>query len=244
MLLRKLIPGVVLALLLLSGVTPCLAAGEVVCVFDNDYPPFSFVDKGQPAGLEIELLQAVARKAGVRLFFRPLPWNQALGQMTVGHAQIITGLTPTPERRRLFLILEPPNAVATSVIMVREGSKVRSLDDLAGRRVGVQRGSNQVDQMKSRSAADLVLLDSEGACLKAVLEGKVDAAAVTDVSSRHLIASQGLTGLAALEQPLDSEPVHFALTKSQTELAKRLEEALKAVRASGEYEQIRQRWLD
>jgi ABC-type amino acid transport substrate-binding protein len=241
---RHLLICFLLALLCLLPAAPCPAASEVVCVFDRDYPPFSYIENGQPAGFEIDLVRAAAKQAGIKLVLRPLPWGQAQGQMAVGHAQIIAGMSPTPERRRLYIFLDPPNAMAKSVIVARQGGEVRVLDDLAGRRVGALKGSNQVDQLKARPRVEIALFDSEALALKAVAEDLVDAAAATDVTARHSIADHGLKGLFFLDQPLDSEPLHFALAPSQIDLAERLDAALKALRASGEYERLRKRWLD
>lgn len=241
---RHLLIVLLLAFACLVPAAPCPAAGEAVCVFDRDYPPFSFLENGKPTGFEVELLRAAAKQAGVRLVLRPLPWGQAQGQVAVGHAQIIAGLSPTPERRRLYIILEPPNAMAKSVIIARKGGEVRGLDDLNGRRVGALRGSNQVDQLKARPGVETVLFDSEAQALKALAGGQVEAAAATDVTARHSIAALDLKDLLILDQPLDSEPLHFALGLSQQDLAQRLDAALQSLRASGEYDRLRQRWLE
>lgn len=235
--------AILLALACLSPAAPSPAAGETVCVFDHAFPPFSFVENGQPTGLEIDLINAAAKQAGVRLILRPLPWSQALGQVAVGHAQIITGLTPTPERRRLYLVLEPANAIVTSVVFARQDGDIKSSDDLRHRRVGVLRGSTEEAQLKTRKDVQVVPFDSESLALKALAEGRVEAAAGADLSVLHSIAQLGLKGITPLSPPLGSEPLHFALAQSQKALAGRLEEALKALRDSGEYERIRERWL-
>jgi ABC-type amino acid transport substrate-binding protein len=236
--------AIVLALTWLVPAGPGQAAGEIVYVFDNDFPPFSYLDKGKPVGFDIDLMQAAAKLTGTRLILRPLPWGQAQGQVAVGHAQIISGITPTPERRRLYLFLEPANQISQTLIYVREGSQISNLADLAGRRVGAQRGSTHETLLNAREGVQVIVFDSGIAALQALVDGQVDAAAGTTVVASHTISDMGLKGLVPLAEPLASEPLHFALALSQTVLAGRLEEALKTLRANGEYERISKRWLD
>jgi ABC-type amino acid transport substrate-binding protein len=236
--------AIVLTLICLVCAGPVQAGGEAVYVFDKDFPPFTYLEDGRPAGFEIELMQAAAKLAGVRLTLRPLPWGQAMGQVAVGHAQIISGLTPTPERRRLYLILEPANVTLRSLIYVREGGRIHNLADLAGRRVGAQRGSTHEGLLKAREGVTVVTFDSETLGLQALSEGQVDASAATGMSARHTIANLGLTGIVPLEEILALEPLHFAMALSQKALAESLGTALKTLRDNGEYERLRKRWLD
>lgn len=222
---------------------PAWAADELVCVFDQDFPPFSYLENGRPLGLDVDLPSAAAGTQGIRLLFRPLPWSQAKAQMAAGQAHIISGLTDTGERRKLYRFLDQPYATLTSLVFIKEGGRIGSLEDLAGRRVGTLGGSSYEAVLRARPGVAVVTFESEALALKALAAGQVEACAGSELTARHGLAKLGLTGIKALPQPLNQEPLYFAVGLGQEGLAARLQEGLQALRASGEFDRIEKRWL-
>ncbi len=220
------------------------AGDGVVCVFDQDFPPFSYLENGRPVGLDVDLLRAVAERQGINLSFRPLPWSQAKAQMAAGQAQVISGLTDTGERRKLYRFVEQPYAMLKSLVFIREGGEIRTLDDLVGRRVGTLGGSSYEAILRARPGVAVVTFESEGLALRALAEGQVEAMAGSELTARHGLAALGQPGITALPQPLNEEPLYFAVGMGQESLAARLREGLQALRDSGEFDRIKNRWLN
>ena len=120
-------------------------AGRMVVGTSLDYPPFSYRDaQFQPTGFDVALIREIAARLGVQTDIRDIAFDSlftALDQQQIDVA--IAAISVTPEREQLanfsnvyFVGEESILAQANSSITV-----ITSLSDMAGRRVGVQRGS-------------------------------------------------------------------------------------------------------
>lgn len=70
----------------------------LVLLGDRDLRPYEFLDNGQPRGVNVELVQAVARVLGRPLELRLAGWEEAQARMLSGEGQGLTFLGRTPPR--------------------------------------------------------------------------------------------------------------------------------------------------
>ncbi|GFH40423.1 ABC transporter permease subunit [Lactococcus insecticola] len=143
--------------------------------------PFVFKDpsSGKLEGVDADIVRAVAKELGVKTVksklvkFENLPLEVSKGSVNLA----ADGMYITDERKKI--------ADFTSVIYyeadalsVQKNSTIRTLDDLKGKKIGVQKGSSFVDYAeklkKSGKIADYVLFGSQSDVLVGVSAGKVD----------------------------------------------------------------------
>jgi polar amino acid transport system substrate-binding protein len=62
------------------------AAGIPVTIYaDDGYPPYSYLDRGRPAGLYYEIVKAVtSRMGGYHVTIRPVPWKRGMALLRSG----------------------------------------------------------------------------------------------------------------------------------------------------------------
>ena len=123
-----------------------LDKGVFVLGLDDSFPPMGFRDENNEiVGFDIDLAREVTSRMGVELKLQPIDWNAKEQELNTGNIDCIwNGFTITPERREMINFSDPyvDNA---QVAVVRGDSQVRSLADLAGKRVGIQAGSSASD---------------------------------------------------------------------------------------------------
>ena len=127
-----------------------------------------FYDFGQARGFEVELAreyekslnQGAANVDRVRVVFLPTPFDRLLDELGAGRGDIAAaGLTVTPERRRQVAFAAPFILDAKEVVVTgRGGPEIGSLEDLAGLRMLVRKGSSYVAHLEALSAR----LEAEG----------------------------------------------------------------------------------
>jgi membrane-bound lytic murein transglycosylase MltF len=126
----------------------------LVCFSDTNFA----VVRGSPQGLEYELLHNYetfldregGRRKGKPLFvFIPVPREQIIPLLLEGRGDIAAGLTITPQTEKLVAFTTPYITDVSEVIVMRKGvSGLRSLKDLAGRRVHVVAGSGYAEHLR------------------------------------------------------------------------------------------------
>ncbi|HJV33499.1 transporter substrate-binding domain-containing protein, partial [Geomonas sp.] len=250
-LLRRLWPLTALALLILVPLcSPAARAEEsgkevVVVGGDSNYPPYEFLDKsGQPAGFNVELTQAIAEVMGLHVEIKLGPWDSMRRALAHGEVDIVQGMALSKERTREVDFSTPHAILYQSIWVRRDDRRIRSLKDLHGKEVIVMRNSIMEEFMRSFDlSAKLVLVDSLADALKLLNSGKHDCALVSKLTGKYLENELGLKRIVPVAEPILTQEYGFAVRKGNTELLAKFNEGLAVLKRSGQYEQIRSKWL-
>lgn len=220
-----------LFLLLAAGWTGSWASEAVpgpdeVVVGISDSPPWKMVVEGQSAqGIEVELIQLLFQRLGLRPRFVGMPWARCLKSVEDGEVDLISGVLRLPEREGTMHFLEPAYKTSSNkVFYVRrgQGPVLRRCEDLAGLTVGVVRGQRYFQPFDSD---DGILRDeaTTAECsLKKLAKGRVSAVVCTESTCDWLIANNGMAGLFE-KSPLrheDPTPVYFVLSRKSRHAAR------------------------
>ena len=115
-----------------AGAEPHLRVGA----YDNP-PKVGFSDSGQPQGIFIDLIEAIAKEEGWTLDYVPGTWAEGLDRLSKGEIDLMPDMALTREREELFAFHAEPVLSDWFQIYARRGSGIRSLVDLDGKRVAV-----------------------------------------------------------------------------------------------------------
>jgi polar amino acid transport system substrate-binding protein len=119
--------------------------------FDAEYPPFGYMaEDGSYTGFDLELAQAVCDLEGWTFVAKPIEWDSKNMELDSGSIDCIWNGFTINGREDQYTWSQP-YCDNTQVVVVKEGSGINTLADLAGKNVGVQ----------SDSAAESVLTDEE-----------------------------------------------------------------------------------
>jgi len=98
---------------------------------------------GQPAGLFVELLDAMARDEGWQLRYIPCQWSSCLQQLALGQIDLMPDVAFSSERAQRYDFHGVSVASSWSQVYSAPHLKVQSLTDLAGRRIAILQGGIQ-----------------------------------------------------------------------------------------------------
>jgi polar amino acid transport system substrate-binding protein len=117
------------------------------------FPPFDISDNGTYKGVDRELIDAVAKELGVKVSYLDLPWTSVLPGLEAKKFDLcIAPVTITKERMKRYAF-SVPIADATAALMKRADDKsIVKPEDIAGKTVGGQKGTSQVEQLKAFAA--------------------------------------------------------------------------------------------
>ncbi|KJY26233.1 hypothetical protein VR45_37475, partial [Streptomyces sp. NRRL S-495] len=139
------------------------AAGVLRIGSDLNYPPVAFRGTdGKPAGLDPDLAEALGNVLGLRIELVDTPFDELIPGVNARRFDVaMSGISDTPARRNALGENGMPTGrpgvdfvdyfIAWTSIIVQKGNPkgIRTLDDLCGRTVAVQRGTTQ-DEIVSR----------------------------------------------------------------------------------------------
>ncbi|MGX5673329.1 EAL domain-containing protein [Thermomonas fusca] len=180
--------------------------------------PKVYRDKdGHPAGLFVELLDAIARKQGWRVQYEPCEWSDCLARLEAGELDLMPDVAYTPERGRLFEFHAVPVAHSWSQVYKHRGLVVRAFPDLADLRVALLRGSVQEEELRHLLRElgvrwSMVEADSYGQAFAAVRDGRADVAIANNFFGARAARGFGLEETAILFNPAT---LYFAAPKGR-----------------------------
>ena len=143
--------------------------GTLVVAMNPEFAPFEFktlIDgKDTLVGADIELAKAIAKELDVKADFSVMSFNNVLASVTSGKADIaIAGISVTDERKKAYEFSDAYYEAENVVILKKADlATYISLESLAGKSVGAQKGSIQENIAKDQlPSSSLVSLTSNG----------------------------------------------------------------------------------
>ncbi len=114
-----------------------LTDGRFVVGFDADFPPYGFKDGSEYKGFDLDLARAVCAKKGWTFVANPINWDAKDMELNSGAIDCIwNGFTM--QGREAGYTWSSAYIDNSQVVLVKKGSPIKSLADLAGKTVGVQ----------------------------------------------------------------------------------------------------------
>ena len=146
---------------------------------DAAYAPFeSQNEKGEIVGMTIDMLSAVASKAGVEIKFVNTPWEGIFNSLQQGDRDILASSITITDERKQTMDFTNPYFDAYQLIAVKASSKVAKFDDLKKLKVGVQTGTTgdeAVTKLLGKNSTAIKRFESTPLALKELEAGGVDA---------------------------------------------------------------------
>jgi polar amino acid transport system substrate-binding protein len=211
---------------------------------DAAYAPFeSQNEKGEIVGFTIDIVNAVAQKAGLQVKFVNTPWEGIFNALAQGDRDMVaSSVTITPERQAT-MDFSAPYFDARQLIAVRNDSKVAGFNDLKTLKVGVQTGTTGmevVEKLQGKTSANIKRFESTPLALKELESGGLDAVVADNGVVIHYVANNASGKFKTVADPsFVPEQYGLAVKKgANAELLAGLNKGLAAIRADGSYERI------
>lgn len=209
---------------------------------DATYPPFESVSSQskEVAGFDVDVMRAIGERLGARVEFLVVPFDGILPALVSGkYDAVISALTITDERAREVLFSDPYYAAGQSIV-IKSGSVIRSVEDLAGRRIGVQLGTTGEREAQKIQKADVVSFDAIGAAFIDLASGRLDAV-IADTPTATLFANDH-PEIALVGTPITRESYGIAMRKGDIDLKQAVDSALHALDHEGTIRSLREKW--
>jgi len=232
----------------ISGV-PELEDGVLNVGSDIAYAPMEFFQEGTetPDGFDVDLGNVLAEELGVEAEFLNTGFDGLIpGLGTADYDVIMSAMTITEERSQEIDFIPYLNVGLGILVPAGNPNGIEGLEDLCGVTVAVQVGTIQEEMANEQSALcdqpiEVVTFDTNPLAVEDLRTGGSDAN-MADFPVAALDAEESDGDLEVVSPQVDPEPYGIGVSKDATALRDVLEQALEAVRDSGEYDDLLTKW--
>ena len=235
--------GLMLSSLVISGCAQPTATVRVAT--DATWPPFESINEQtkEIEGFDIDLMTAIAEKAGLEIEFMNVAWDPLLaGIAQCQYDAAISAMTITEERKKQFLFSDP-YFFAGQIVTVRiDNTDITSKDDLGGKVAGAQIGTTGSFEIEKIEGATLKTYDDIGLAYQDLMNKQIDAI-IADNPLALGYVGENPDKLKTVGEVFTDENYGIAVCKTKTDLLEKINEGLKAVKAEGLIEQLVEKWL-
>ncbi|WP_311836137.1 basic amino acid ABC transporter substrate-binding protein [Cellulomonas fimi] len=226
-----------------SGV-PLVQEGTITTCTHLPYKPFQFSEGGEIVGFDVDVVAEIAADLGVEqeIIDTPFEGIQTGEDLNTGKCDIAAaGMTITDVREEA-LDFSDPYFDASQALMVKAGSDIASLADLAGKRLGVQQATTgEIYAQENATDAELVQFEDLALLQTAVQTGQVDAA-INDNGVLYDFANENPDVEVVAE--LDTgEQYGLGVKTGSTELLDAVNASLERIREDGTYDALYEKWF-
>ena len=218
-------------------------AGKLTMATNATFPPYEMTtDNGTIEGIDVETAQAIADKLGLELQVDDMDFDAALLSVQQGKADIaMAGITVTDERKAVMAFSDS-YATGIQSIIVPEGSDIATADDLAGKKIGTQRGTTGYLYCSDDFGEDAVVAYDNGlTAVQALNNAQVDAVVIDNEPAKAYVESN--PGLKILDTSYAEEDYAIGMNKDNTVLLDAVNAALEELKADGTLQSIVDKYI-
>ncbi|WP_431883154.1 ABC transporter substrate-binding protein [Micromonospora gifhornensis] len=228
------------------------ADGVIKVGTDATYAPAEFLDTDGSTviGFDVELFNAVAQKLGLKAEYESAPFDAILPGVQSGKYEIgVSSFTINADRLQSVNMVSYFSAGTQWATKAGNPAQVDP-DNACGKKIAVQVGTVQLDDITARSKACTdagkpeITIDqyqAQSDATAAVVSGKNDAMLADSPVGAYAV-KQSNGQLEVLGDIYESAPYGYAVPKDQTAFAEVLKEAVQAVIADGSYKAALEKW--
>ena len=229
-----------------SGGVQIVKEGKLTVCTHLPYKPFQYNEGGKIVGFDVDMMDLVATQLDLKqsIFDTPFEGIESGQSLNTGKCDVAAaGMTITKDRQKVLDFSEP-YFEATQALLVKKGSPIKGLDDLAGKTVGVQLGTTGADYVRANAPKSAKIKEFEDLALltTAVKTGQTDAG----VNDNGVLFDYAKTNPdTAVATEFDTgEQYGFAVAKGKNDkLLAKVDDVIATAKKDGTYDKLYKKYF-
>lgn len=215
---------------------------KLVMATNAEFPPYEYHDGEKIVGIDAEIAAKIAEKLGMELVIEDVAFDSIIPGVESGkYSMGMAGMTVN-EKRLKSVNFSDSYATGVQVVIVKEGSDIKSVDDVAGKKIGVQTNTTgDIYASEDYGDENIVRYDNGAVAVQALISGKVDCVIIDNEPAKSYVKAN--EGLAILETEYCVEDYAICFNKNDTELQQKVNDALKELIADGTVKSVIDKYI-
>lgn len=216
---------------------------------NTTFPPFEFVNSQtqEVTGFEMDLIRAMGEKAGYDVKIQNMGFDGIIPALMTGTVDVgASGFSITEERQKRVLFTDAFYRSGLTILVAKNMTgDIKGFDDLKGKRLAVQIGTTAATKAKTIEGADVRTFNNAGEAILELVNGGVDAVINDKPVTSFILTKQPRLAKRVVQLPdmLTADDFAMVVAKDNAPLQKELNDALSAMKASGEYQALYTKWF-
>lgn len=213
------------------------------------FAPFEFLDTKtrEFSGFDIDLIKAVADKAGYDVKIMNMGFDALIPALSSGTIDVIaSGISITEERQKKVDFTTPYYQSGLSYLIRKDSAdQIKSFDDLKGKRLAVQIGTTGAEYAKNVEGAKVASFNTTSEAFMDLNARNADAVVLDRPVLAYFLKTKPKVAkqLQLSTDVADAEYFGFAVKKGNAELQQKLNAAFEELKKSGEFDKIQDKWF-
>jgi polar amino acid transport system substrate-binding protein len=226
-----------------------LESRELRVGLSGNQPPLNMKDKhGEIIGLEVDLVQALARSMGLEARLVTKPFADLLPALEKGEVDlVISGMTITPDRNARVAFAGPyfisGKSLLTKSKTISNVESTASLDDPSHTYAALAGSTSEKFVNEVFPRAKLVATQDYDTAVQMVIDEQVDALVADYPICGLSVLRHPEAGLSTLMTPFTIEPLGIALPADDPLFVNLLENYLNTLESTGLLTQLKAKWF-
>lgn len=215
---------------------------------DATFAPFEFQKDGKYIGVDIDLLNAIAKEENFEVDLKPMNFNGIIPALASNQIDgAISGMTITDERKKTLDFSDKYYDSGLAMVVKNDNTSIKSLNNLTGKTFAVKKGTSGAEfaeKNKNKYKATIKYFDDSLSTFQEVKNGNADVTFEDYPVIAYSISVNTSKTLKIVGEKLTSEPYGFAVNKGKNkELLDKFNEGLKKIKANGQYDKILAKYI-
>lgn len=229
-----------------SGSEENLSFGDILIASDTAYAPFEFQDQntGEYTGFDMDLIEAIAEVNGWNYKIRSVNFDDIILELEDSGIDLaISAMTINEEYKKKVNFSYPYYRTDQSVAVQAINEEIKSLEDLAGKRLGVQVATTGAMEAHKIASAEVIEYKNINEAFMALKNGDIHAV-VNDFPVNAYFIKQGNEDIKIVDVLNTNEHYGIAVSKDKPEILEQVNSALEILKENGKYAEIYKKWFN
>jgi polar amino acid transport system substrate-binding protein len=220
-------------------------AGKLTTCTHLPYPPFQDKQGDKVVGLDVDIIDLVAKQLNVKqdivdISFETIESGESLNS---NQCDVAAAAMTINDKRKKSFDFSDPYFDATQALLVKKGSGINSLDQLKGKKLGVQSATTGAEYAQANAkGAQIQTFDDLALEETAVQTGQIDAG-INDNSVLYPFAAKNSKDVEVTKEFNTGEQYGFGVKKGNAALLAKINDAIKKAKSDGTYDTLYLKWI-
>ena len=221
--------------------------GKLIMATNAEFPPYEYKEGDNIVGIDAEVAKLIADKLGLELEIADVDFDSIIPGVQSGKYDMgMAGMTVTDERKEKVNFSDS-YATGVQVVIVKEDSEIKSIDDLEGKKIGAQQGTtgyiyaSDTPENDGFGEENVTGYQNGALAVEALKGGKVDCVIIDNEPAKAYVAAN--EGLKILDTEYVTEDYAICFAKENTELQEKVNDALKELIEDGSVKKVVDKYI-
>ncbi len=203
-----------------------------------EYPPFETLENGKIVGYDVDVIDAVAKKIGIKYEWKDMNFDGLISALQFKKIDIvIAGISSSPEREKVVNFSIPYHESKTAYIMNKNNPM--TMEELKGKTFGVDLGTTNETTARSIEGAKVTAFSSIAGTLLALKSQKVDCILIDETVAEEYVKNNPELEIFGYG---DGEGKSIAFNKDDIALQQSFNKALAELKEDGTLKKLQDKY--